>query len=76
MSLIRPELREAAHRWIETLCAVAAMVFGLWVALRGGWVLAVLGAILMFLAAQWARMAWRRARFLPGACDPWSRRGR
>ncbi|MFB2594061.1 hypothetical protein ACEYYB_04350 [Paracoccus sp. p4-l81] len=70
MSLIRPELREAAHRWIETLCAVAAMVFGLWVALRGGWVLAVLGAILLFLAAQWAWMAWRRARFAQAPATP------
>lgn len=63
MSFLRPEAQHFLRRWAEAGVALAAMAAALWLAARGGWVLSVLGAALFFLAAQWAWIAWRRARF-------------
>jgi hypothetical protein len=63
MSLIRPELMAAAHRWREVIAALALAAFGLWTATRGGYLLTPLGLALAALGTGWALTSWRRLRF-------------
>ena len=70
MSLIRPEVAARLIRWREPLCAAALALLGLWIATRGGWLLAPLGAGVVALGAGWAAMAVRRLRFAPEVAAP------
>ncbi len=63
MSFLRPAAAALVTRWAEVAIAGLAMAAGLWLMARGGWVLVALGGVLLFLAAQWAWIAWRRLRF-------------
>ncbi|MDP3195493.1 hypothetical protein [Tabrizicola sp.] len=63
MSLIRPELLAAAHRWREVIAAFALALFGAWTASKGGYLLTPLGLALLAMGAGWALTAFRRLRF-------------
>lgn len=63
MSLVRPELLAAVHRWREPIAAAALSALGLWTATRGGYVLTPLGLAILALGAGWALTAFRRLRF-------------
>ena len=63
MSFLRPEALAVLLRWREVALALAGAAFGLWVATRGGWFYAVLGAALLAFALGLALSAWRRMRF-------------
>jgi len=61
-NLIRPQAREALHRWRGSLIAGAVMLLGIYWAVASigllkwlGWVLVVLGASLLWTALQRAR---------------------
>jgi len=60
---MRPEVKALLLRWREVALALAGAAFGLWVATRGGWFYAVLGAALLAFALGLALSAWRRMRF-------------
>lgn len=62
--MIRPEIRQWLSRWSETLVAAAVALIGLWLALRGGWFFAAVGALVMLVGAALAVGAWRRLPFL------------
>lgn len=70
MSWLRPRVRDALNRWAEVGFAALGMAFGLYVALKGGWVLAVLGGLILFVTGEWAWMAWRRVRFAQPLAAP------
>lgn len=70
MSLIRPELAAAAHRWREVAAAGGVGAAGLWVASGGGWVLVPLGGVIVAAAGVWAVNAWRRMRFAQDVAAP------
>lgn len=61
--MIRAELRALAARWSEALTALAVCVFALWLALRGGWFFALLGALAGLVGAALLIGAWRRLPF-------------
>jgi hypothetical protein len=61
--MIRPELRRAFRVHAELLAHLAVALAGLWLATRGGWILAVLGGVVMLAAALLAHGAWRRLPF-------------
>jgi len=63
VSFVRPEAMALLLRWREVALALAGAAFGLWVATRGGWFYAVLGAALLAFALGLALSAWRRMRF-------------
>lgn len=70
MSLIRPELAAQLHRRREVIGAALALVAGLWLATRGGWLLAGLGGTLALAGAGLALVALRRLRFAPQGQGP------
>lgn len=61
--MIRPPLRAMLSRWSEALVAAAIALAGLWLALRGGWFLAVLGGLVGLIGAALLVGAWRRLPF-------------
>lgn len=61
--MIRPELRNWLLRQSEGLVALAVCVFGLWLALRGGWFFALLGGCVLLIGAALLVGAWRRLPF-------------
>jgi hypothetical protein len=63
MSLIRPELLAAAHRWREVIAALALALLGLWTAAQGGYLLTPLGLAVLAIGLGWALTSWRRLRF-------------
>ena len=72
--LVRPELRAWTARWSEALVAVAILLAGSWLALRGGWFFAALGAIavvvgLSLLIGALRRMPFRRRIDAPGLVE-------
>jgi hypothetical protein len=69
MSLIRPDLAERLRPWREVGVALLLALAGAWIALRGGWILFLLGLALWSVAGGWALTAFRRTRFRssPGA---------
>lgn len=70
MSFLRPEAVSALLRWREVALALGSAAFGLWVATRGGWFYAVLGAAIAAFALGLALSAWRRMRFGQGGAAP------
>ncbi len=70
MNLIRPELRDALWRWREVIAAGIAVAAGVRVALWGGWVLIPLGAVIAALGAGTGLIAFRRLRFAQGTGAP------
>lgn len=70
MPLIRPEAFATLARWREVALAFGAGLAGLWIATRGGPVLAVLGLGLAGLGAALALGALRRLRFQRGISAP------
>ena len=63
MSFIRPDLAERLRPWREVSVALLLALAGAWIAMRGGWVLFVLGLLLWSVAGGWALTAFRRTRF-------------
>jgi hypothetical protein len=63
VSFLRPEAVALLARWREVALAIAAAAFGLWVATRGGWFYAILGAGVVAFALGLALAGWRRMRF-------------
>lgn len=61
--MIRPELRARAARWSEASVAGAILVAGLWLALRGGWFFAALGALILLVGLSLLIGAVRRLPF-------------
>jgi hypothetical protein len=70
MSIVRPELAAALVRWREVIAAGAAGLAGLWIATRGGPVLAAAGGAVVLLALAWAVNARRRMRFAQAVAAP------
>ncbi len=70
MSFIRPELRAALFRWREVIAAAAVAGVGVWLLLRGGWLLGALGAVAVVAGVGLARVAWQRLRFASDPVDP------
>lgn len=70
MALIRPEALAALRRWREVILGAGVACLGLWVATRGGPILAVLGLVGMALGAGLALSGWRRMRFAQGVAAP------
>ena len=64
--MIRPELRP----WAETVAALAATGFGIWVFSLGGWILWPVGALIAAASGAWALDARRRMRFRSNASAP------
>lgn len=62
---MRPELRAFLSRRGESLAAAAGCLAGGWIAVQGGWFLALVGGALALLCLGWAVTALRRARFQP-----------
>lgn len=61
--MIRPELAARLRPWAETLSALAATAFGVWVISLGGWLFWPLGMMIGTVSAVWALDARRRMRF-------------
>lgn len=61
--MIRPELRRALSVHAELLSYAGVALAGLWLATRGGWILAVLGGVAILAGALLAQGAWRRLPF-------------
>lgn len=70
MTLFRPEVLAALHRWREVIVAGAVAVSGMWLIVLGGLLLIPVGAAVLVLAAVIARMAWRRVRFMQPGTGP------
>lgn len=70
MSLIRPELRAAFHRWREVIAAGAVAAAGLWLIGLGGYLFHTLGALVVLGGLALARGGWRRLRFARAATAP------
>jgi hypothetical protein len=70
VSLIRPELAARLHRWREVIGAGLALAAGLWLATRGGWLMAGLGGAMALAGAGLALAALRRLRFAPAGRGP------
>lgn len=68
--MIREGAREALWRWREVIAAGLVVVFGLWVASYGGWVLIPFGGLVAAFGAGLGVQAWRRLRFAQGADAP------
>lgn len=63
MSLIRPELLAAAHRFREGIAALAVVVLGGWIASYGGYLLLPVGAVIAALGLGWTVVSLRRLQF-------------
>ena len=70
MSLIRPEITAAIWRGREGIAALGVVVFGVWLAWLGGYLLLPLGACVALVGAAWAVQAVRRLRFAQGVDAP------
>lgn len=70
MALIRPDALALLRRWREVILAGGLGFLGLWVATRGGPILAALGIGLAALGVGWALSGWRRMRFAQGITAP------
>lgn len=68
--MIRSDLAERLRPWAETLAALAATGFGVWVFLLGGWVFWPLGTLIAAAAGAWALDARRRMRFRHAGLGP------
>lgn len=68
--MIRPELADRLRPWRETLAALAATAFGLWLFSLGGWLFWALGAAATAISALWALDARRRMRFQHATLGP------
>lgn len=70
MALIRHEVTDLLYRWREALVAVGVACLGLWVATRGGWLLAGGGILILALAASLFWSAVQRLRLTPEGVGP------
>lgn len=61
--MIRPELRALLARHAELIVSGGVAIAGIWVASRGGWFFAVIGAAMLTVGAILALGAWRRRAF-------------
>ena len=63
MGLIRPELAQWLRPRRELIAAVLLILLGGYVALLGGWFLALIGALMIATGGGWALGSWRRLAF-------------
>mgnify|MGYP003429175089 FL=1 len=70
MSMVRPDLLQAAHRGREVIAGCLLAAVGAWTATGGGYLLPPLGLGLAALGLVWAVTAWRRMRFAQGVAAP------
>lgn len=70
MSLVRPAALATLSRWREVALSAATALLGLWIATRGGPILAVAGLALAALAGGLALTALRRLRFAQDIAAP------
>jgi len=70
MPLIRPSARATLTRWREVALSAAVALAGLWIATRGGPILAVAGLALAALGAGLTLTAFRRLRFAQDIAAP------
>lgn len=63
MSFLRPEAKAVLSRWAEPLLGAIIAIFGFYLSLQGGWLLAVIGLALVALGLGWLVLGIRRARF-------------
>ncbi len=68
--MIRPELRAAAYRLREVIAGGVIIGFGLWVMLKGGYILPPLGAAITAFGLGWTLLAYRRQRFAQTTTAP------
>lgn len=68
--MIRPELRAWVSRWSEPLVAVAILLVGLWLALRGGWFFAAIGGLVLLVGLSLLIGTVRRLPFRRGIAAP------
>lgn len=70
MSLIRPEVARRLLRGREAIAAAVTLALGLWIATRGGWVLAGLGGAVALIGGGLLVAALQRLRFAPSSLGP------
>ncbi len=68
--MIRDEAALWLHRWREVLAAGGAVLFGLWVASKGGFLLMPAGLAIAAVAAGLTLQAFRRMRFAQATAAP------
>lgn len=68
--MIRPDAVALLRRWREVILAAGLAALGLWVATRGGPILAAVGLVVVALAGAWALSGWRRMRFAQDIAAP------
>jgi len=68
--MIRPDLRAWLAARSESLVAAAILLAGLWLALRGGWFFAALGALVLLVGLSLLLGAIRRLPFRRGITAP------
>ncbi|MEZ5796017.1 MAG: hypothetical protein R3D63_00055 [Paracoccaceae bacterium] len=68
--MIRPEAMARLRRWSEPATGAVLLAIGLWVASRGGWLLALAGGGLAAMGAGWLVLGLRRMRFAAGTEAP------
>lgn len=70
MIRLRPEALALLARLREPALGGVVLAMGLWVATRGGWVLAATGTLVAGLGLGWLVLALRRLRFRAGSAAP------
>ena len=70
MIRLRPEALALLARLREPALGGVVLAMGLWVATRGGWVLAATGPLVAGLGLGWLVLALRRLRFRAGSAAP------
>ena len=68
--MIRPEFIALIRRFSEVLCAIAALGFGLWLILLGGYLLTPVGTAIAAFGVAWGILALRRLRFVQTIDSP------
>lgn len=68
--MIRPDAMALLSRWREVILAGITAALGLWVATRGGPILAAVGLAVAALGGGWALSGWRRLRFAQETAAP------
>ena len=70
MSVLRPEVGAALHRWREVLAGLGVVAAGAWLAGLGGWFYTGLGGLVGLAGLGLAWSGLRRLRFQPAGGGP------